>query len=429
MKKSARALALEILGKCEGADQYSNLALDTAIGRNGLEPSDRALLTLLVYGVIEKRITLDYYMTVLAKRPIKDIAPVVRNLLRLGLYQLAFMDRIPTHAAVNETVELAPKRARGFVNAVLRAFCRLEGEIELPSPESDPVRYLSVRYSFGEGIAELFLERFGMERAETLLASFCPQPPLTLRVNTLRTDRDTLLSALCNAGYDAVATEGCKTGITVRGNAPVRELPGFSEGHFFVQDTASQLCVEAVDAHAGMTVLDLCACPGSKSFGIALDMQNEGRVISCDLHQNKLSLVKSGAERLGISVIETQAGDAREERGEWRKIADRVLCDVPCSGFGVFAKKPELRYKDPTRSAQLPAIQRAILDTACAYVREGGLLIYSTCTLLPEENEGNVERFLASHPDFSLVRSRTLTPATDKTDGFFFAVMQRRGTV
>lgn len=429
MKKSARALALEILGKCEGADQYSNLALDAAIGRNGLEPSDRALLTVLVYGVIERRITLDYYMTVLAKRPIKDIAPAVRNLLRLGLYQLAFMDRIPTHAAVNETVELAPKRARGFVNAVLRAFCRLEGEIELPSPETDPVRYLSVRYSFGEGIAALFLGRFGMERAEKLLSSFCQQPPLTLRVNTLRTDRDTLLSTLCAAGYDASATEGCKTGITVRGNAPVRELPGFSEGHFFVQDTASQLCVEAVDAHAGMTVLDLCACPGSKSFGIALDMQNEGRVISCDLHQNKLSLVESGAERLGISVIETHAGDAREERTEWRKIADRVLCDVPCSGFGVFAKKPELRYKDPTRSAQLPEIQRAILDTACAYVREGGLLIYSTCTLLPEENEGNVERFLASHPDFSLVRSRTLTPDTDKTDGFFFAVMQRRDTV
>lgn len=425
MAKSARALAVEILGRCTGVDGYSNLALDTVIRRNDLNTADRALLTALVYGAIERQITLDYYISVLAKRSVDEIAPQIQNLLRVGLYQLAFMDRIPMHAAVNETVVLAPKRAKGFVNAIMRAYCRVGKEIALPKKEDDPIRYLSVRYSFAESICARFLEEFGLERTEVLLSSFSMQPPLTLRVNTLRTDRERFLKMLCEAGYDAKPTAESRAGIIIRGNAPVRELPGFEEGLFFVQDEASQLCVEAVEAKSGMTVLDLCACPGSKSFGMALDMQNEGAVFSCDLHQNKLSLVESGAERLGISMIKTSAGDARVLRPEWEELADRVLCDVPCSGFGVFAKKPELRYKDPAKSAQLPEIQANILKTAAKYVKSGGRLVYSTCTLLPQENEQNVERFLQEHPSFSLVRMRTLTPAEDATDGFFFAVLEK----
>ena len=193
-----------------------------------------------------------------------------------------------------------------------------------------------------------------------------------------------------------------------------------------MQDEASQLCVEALDAHAGMTVLDVCACPGSKSFGAAIDMENTGCVISCDLHQNKLSLVKSGAERLGISIIETEARDARMTNDAWLGQADRVLCDVPCSGFGVFAKKPELRYKDPAKSASLPDIQLAIAESACRYVKTGGLMVYSTCTLLPRENEENVARFLDRHPEFTLLQERTLFPDTDGTDGFYFAVMKKK---
>ncbi|MBQ9760822.1 MAG: 16S rRNA (cytosine(967)-C(5))-methyltransferase RsmB [Clostridia bacterium] len=425
MAKSARALAVEILGRCTSAEQYSNLALDTAIKRNDLAATDRALLTALVYGVIEKKLTLEYHISVLAKRPIGEIAPAVRILLSVGLYQLAYMDRIPTHAAVNETVELAPKRAKGFVNAIMRAYCRAEGKIELPDREQDLIRFLSVKYSFDERVCARFVEEFGAERAEALLASFGVQPPLTLRVNTLKITREELLERLAEQGFDAMPTKESRTGILVRGNAPVRELYGFAEGLFFVQDEASQLCTEAVGAEAGMTVLDLCACPGSKSFGIALDMKNEGRVCSCDLHENKLSLVRDGAARLGISIVETYARDARNTREEWIGRADRVLCDVPCSGFGVFAKKPELRYKDPERSRDLPAIQTNILRTAAGYVKRGGRLIYSTCTLLPQENEENVERFLREHPDFTLVRERTLTPLEDGTDGFYFAVLER----
>ena len=437
MAKTARALAVEVLARCTGEDRYSNLALDTVIRRNPLEASDRALLTALVYGVIEKQLTLDYYISVLAKRPIDEIAPQALTLLRLGLYQLAFMDRIPTHAAVNETVELAPRRVKGFVNAVLRAYGRANGQIELPHREDDPIFYLSVRYSFAQSVCAKFLEEFGEARAEELLASFSKQPPLTLRVNTLKTDRDAYLNTLLEAGYHAEPTRESRTGVCVFGNAPVRELPGFEEGLFYVQDEASQLCVEAVDAKEGMTVLDVCACPGSKSFGVAIGMENVGRLFACDLHENKLSLVRSGAERLGISIVETLARDARTLNEAWIGSADRVLCDVPCSGFGVLAKKPELRYKDPAESAPLPDIQLAILKNCSRYVKAGGVLVYSTCTVFPEENEENIKRFLESEPSFSLdgfefgtlrqgKETLSLYPDTHHTDGFFVARMIKK---
>ncbi|MBQ7335781.1 MAG: 16S rRNA (cytosine(967)-C(5))-methyltransferase RsmB [Clostridia bacterium] len=421
----ARKIAWDVLNQCDSSEKYSNLALDTAIKRASLTPADRSLLTALVYGVIEKQITLDACIDRLATRRDGEIAPNVRNLLRLGIYQMAFMDRIPDHAATNETVTLAPKRAKSFVNAVLRAFIRSGKTVPVPPREEDPIRYLSVKYSFCEALCEAFVAEFGMCRAEELFAAFGKQPPLTLRVNSLRITREELLNQLHTAGITAEPTRESPCGIHVLDRIPVTELNGFSEGLFFVQDEASQLCVNALDAREGMTVLDVCACPGSKSFGAAMDMQNCGRVIACDLHANKLSLVKSGAERLGISILQTEARDARTPNGAWIAQADRVLCDVPCSGFGVFAKKPELRYKDPAKSAALPDIQLAILKNASAYVRPGGRLVYSTCTLLSEENGHNVSRFLAADPSFSLVEERTLFPDIDGTDGFFYAVMER----
>ena len=254
--------------------------------------------------------------------------------------------------------------------------------------------------------------------------AFGKKPPVTLRVNTLLTDRESLMERIEGEGGRVRATPESPVGIHLEG-IPVTAAHGFDRGLFFVQDEASQLCVEALDARAGMQVLDACACPGSKSFGAAIDMKNTGRVVSCDLHANKLSLVRSGAARLGIDVVETVARDARELCEEWENSFDRVLCDVPCSGFGVFAKKPELRYKDVEKCKGLPKIQRDILETACRYVKEGGLLVYSTCTLLPEENEENIHAFLAAHSEFSCLRMRTLTPDVDETDGFFFAVLQR----
>lgn len=419
-----RTEALAVLNRCESAEQYSNIAIDTALSRSSFSAADRGLFTALVYGVIERRLTLDYRIGRLSSRPVEEIDLSTRNLLRMGIYQLAFMDRIPDHAAVNETVALATKRTKGFVNAVLRSFLRDGKKIPFPDAAKDPVGYLSVRYSFLPALCERFLSAFGFERTESLFSAFCKQPPLTLRTNTLRTSRDGLIARLQAEGYDASpALEGA-AGIRLP-SAPVTALPGFDTGDFFVQDEASQLCVKALDARQGMRVLDVCACPGSKSFGAAIDMQNAGEVISCDLHKNKLSLVERGAKRLGISILSTQARDARSPNPDWIGTFDRVLCDVPCSGFGVFAKKPELRYKDPTASNTLPDIQLAILQNASTYLKSGGLLVYSTCTLLPEENGQNVARFLASHPDFSLLSDRTLTPDLDGTDGFYFAVLKK----
>ena len=420
-----RKIAYDVLIKCASAEQYSNIALDTAIKRSDLTPQDRGLLTALVYGVIERQITLDAIIDNLCQRGSADVSPDARALLRLGLYQLAYLDRVPDHAAVNETVNMAGKRSRGFVNAILRAFIRSGKEIPIPGKEEDPIRYLSVKYSFCEGLCECFVAAFGLSRTEELFAAFGEHPDLTLRANTLRITREELIAKLDEQGIRALPTKESDTGIRVCDKSPVTELYGFSEGLFFVQDEASQLCVKALDAQAGMRVMDACACPGSKSFGAAIDMQNEGEVISCDLHKNKLSLVESGAARLGISILQTAERDARNTNEEWLGAFDRVLCDVPCSGFGVFAKKPELRYKDPSASAALPDIQLAILKSASQYVKIGGKLVYSTCTLLPSENEENVSRFLAENNSFELKEQRTLYPDVDGTDGFFYAVLER----
>ena len=420
-----RKIAYDVLVKCASAEQYSNIALDIAIKRSDLTPPDRGLLTTLVYGVIERQITLDAIIDSLTDRKSEEISPDARTLLRLGIYQLAYLDRVPDHAAVNETVNMAGKRRRGFVNAILRAFIRSGKEIPIPDKNADAVGYLSVKYSFCPALCRKFIDTFSLERAEELFAAFGETPDLTLRTNTLRVSREELIEKIGEQGIHALPTKESEVGIRVCDRSPVTELYGFSEGLFFVQDEASQLCVRALDAKPGMRVLDACACPGSKSFGAAIDMNNKGEVISCDLHRNKLSLVESGAARLGISILQTQERDARNTNEEWLGTFDRVLCDVPCSGFGVFAKKPELRYKDPAASAALPDIQLAILKSASQYLKVGGKLVYSTCTLLPAENDWNVARFLKNNDNFNLLDARTLYPDTDGTDGFFYAVMER----
>ena len=420
--ENARIIARDVLLRCEAANGYSNIALDTAIRRAELSDADRALLTVLVYGVLERRLTLDACIDALRTKGGEALSSEVRTALRLGIYQLAYLDRVPDHAAVNESVALVPKRARGVVNAILRAFLRSGKVLPCPDRETDAVGYLSVKYSFCREIAERFVAVFGMARTESLLSAFCREPHLTLRVNTLRISRDGLLAAFAARGIRAEAARESASGIYVTDKLPVTSLYGFEEGLFFVQDEASQLCVEALDARAGMQVLDTCACPGSKSFGMAISMENRGAVRACDLHRNKLSLVESGAARLGITTLTVEERDARLSPDAQY---DRVLCDVPCSGFGVFAKKPELRYKDPALSAALPEIQRGILEASARAVRVGGRLCYSTCTLLPEENGDVIARFLASHKNFTLLRERTLTPDVDGTDGFYFAVLEK----
>ena len=426
---TARETAFEVLTRCEKQGQYSNLALDAALKRGNLSQPDRALTTTLVYGVLERKLTLDHQIASLSSRPLDQISAAPLTALRLGLYQLAYLDRIPVHAAVNETVSLTDRKTSGFVNAILRSFLRRDRKLLYPNCEEDITSYFSIRYSVGKALCQRFLDAFGEEKTEAVLSAFENNPPLALRVNTLKSTREALLEQLRSNGYEAVPSAITPNGVLVYGNAPVTQLNGFSEGEFFVQDQASQICVEALDAHPLQRVLDTCACPGSKTFGIAINMENRGSLIACDLHASKLSLIRSGAERLGISMIEIQERDARAVTPQWETEDgqfDRILCDVPCSGFGVLAKKPELRYKDPKTSDTLPDIQLDILRNSFRCLKAGGKLVYSTCTVLPEENQMNLDRFLAETPDAILERAETFFPDTHGTDGFFVSVLTKQ---
>ena len=426
---TARELALDLLLKGEKTKQYSNIVLDNALKRSELSSADKGLVSALFYGVIERRITLDYQISALSSRDIRDIDPRTVNALRIGLYQLIYLDRIPHHAAINESVSLCTRKSAGFANAILRSFLR-KGGLTLPS-QDNTLEYISVAYSVDTPLLSRLLSIFGAEETEKLLSSINEAPPTTLRANTLLTDRESLISKIPSSA----PTKNAPNGIFVQGS--VRDIYGFDDGLFFVQDEASQICVEALGAKRGDIVMDICACPGSKSFGAAISMSNEGEIYSFDLHENKLSLVINGAERLKIDIIRTSACDGRHFLPEFEERADKIICDVPCSGFGVLAKKPELRYKNPEESASLPKIQRDILDNASKYLKRGGTLIYSTCTILPEENEENIKAFLKSHPDFALEEWRvgdivakdgmiTLLPHIHKTDGFFIAKLKRK---
>ncbi len=430
MTKTARALALDILLRCEAAGQYANLSLDSALKReSGLTGADKALCTALFYSVTEHRITLDHIIDGLASIAPSAIERQVRQILRLGLAQLLYFDRIPDHAAIDEAVEMTPKRSKGFVNAILRSFCRKGKTVRYPDATSEPLHYLSVRYSVPEALAEAFVRAYGLDRAEAILAAFENQSGVTVRVNTLRRTRAEFIDA-----FGGVPTDMAPNGVRFSDLSAVNAA--LSAGDCFVQDEASQICVEALGATAGDRVLDLCSAPGSKSFGAALCMGDKGEIKSFDLHENKISLIRRGAEALGLSCITAAAGDARAADPKDLGLFDRVICDVPCSGYGVLAKKPDIRYKDFSQAAGLVPIQAAILNNAARLVKEGGTLVYSTCTLLPEENEEQINAFLKVHTDFVLSPFEvgdlhadgmlTLAPDTHGTDGFFVAKLCKR---
>lgn len=437
--ESARGIAYKILVDAAKRSTFSNIALDRELSKCELSAADRGLVTAIVMGATERALTLDAIIDSLASRP-SDIETDVRVLLRMGIYQIEYLDRIPDHAAVNETVDLAPRRIRGFVNAILRSFLRAreKGIIDslFPSRENDALGYLSLKYSFPRDVCREFLYIYGLERTEKIFEMFNRAPRMTLRVNTLKTSRADYAKRLdeCEIAYEL--SDRLSDAILLD-SVSFSSLPGADEGYFFVQDEASQICVEALGAEAGDLVIDTCSCPGSKSFGTAIRMKNIGEIHSFDLHKSKLSLIEKGAERLGINIIRVAERDGRKPDEELFGQADKVLCDVPCSGLGVIAKKPEIRYKSVEEFSRLPEIQYDILSASANYVKRGGYLVYSTCTVLPRENEDNVRRFLSEHSEFEavdfLVGNRqsvggmlSLSPDLDLTDGFFVAKMKRK---
>ena len=428
-KTNARRVALDVIEKIESAGQYSNIALDTALKRNDLSPSDKGLVTALVYGTVENKIKFDYIIDGMATIPPSKIERTTRNILRMALYQLTSLEKIPAHAAINEAVNLTSKRSKGFVNALLRNFVRREMKFELPE---DPIERISVKHSVPAELCRAIISDYGAERAENIISGLLRTRGLNLRVNTLKISREELLLKLAESGFSAVVSELSPFGIELEESAPLDRIPGFEEGLWYVQDIASQLTSYILDPKSGERVIDCCACPGGKSFSAAISMGNVGEIYSFDLHENKLSLIEKSAERLGVSIIKTAAADGRAGVEELFGTADRVICDVPCSGYGVIAKKPEIRYKKLSESARLPEIQLAIAQTAVKYLKKGGVMVYSSCTLLKKENEEVVRELLLRHPelkslDFSAggLASEdgmlTFLPDRLECDGFFAA--------
>ena len=421
---NARKAAFTSLLRCEKAGKYTNLELDSAIKKYSLDENERSLFTALVYGVTEKIITLDYVISLFSSLPQNKIAPAVRVILRMGIYQLLFLDRIPDHAAVGESVELAKtyvRSAAGFVNAILRRTVRERGNITYPD--------IPTQVGIRNDLYNMWCEQYGGECADKIALSLENKTYMCLHANTLRITADELICEIeCESRIGGLAPD-C---VELCENMPVTDFAPLEDGLCFVQDQASAYTASLVGARPGMTVIDTCACPGGKSFAMAMDMQNEGKLYSFDLHCNKLSLITGGAERLGIKIIETAERDGRSPGENLLGKADRVLCDVPCSGFGVLRKKPDLRAKPVSEAEHLPEIQYEILCASSGYLKSGGVLVYSTCTLNKHENEEVIGRFLDSHSDFEPYpfygenHTRTIFPYEYSTDGFFASRIRKK---
>lgn len=438
--KNARDAALETLLQTSRGG-WSDGSLKRTVQRAGLDSRDAALCSRLVYGVVQNRALLDYYIDHWCSQRASHLEPVVAYILRLGVYQILFMDKIPDRAAVNEAVEQVKRwgrpRAAGMANAVLRK-CVASKNALPPLRGKDDVDRLALQYSHPRWLVERLIKLLGREEAEQLLALHNQPVPTTIQTNPLKTTPAALRQELEAAGVEVTShpwLEGC---FTVTGTGDLEKLPAFTEGRCTVQDAAARLVslAAAPDEHA--RVLDVCAAPGGKSFALAMDMADGGDILSCDIHPHKLKLIESGAQRLGLRSIRTALADGREEHAAWLDQADLVVADVPCSGLGIIRKKPDIRYKDPRELAELPAVQSAILNNAATYVRPGGVLVYSTCTVLPEENEGVTAAFLDTHPDFTMepfslphpiggcCGQLTLWPQRWGTDGFYICRMRRK---
>ena len=436
--RTARDLALSALLKMDKQGAYSNLTFDGMLSSSPLPPRDRDFAAKLFYGVLETKITLDHIIANYSTMKPEKIAPDVRNILRLGLYQMKYLD-LGDYAAVNESVNLVKlrgkKSASGFVNAILRAFLRDGKNIPLPG---DPDERLSVRFSCPVWLVRSFAKEYGREAAERILESHSGRPPLTLRVNTLKTSAAELCALFQHEGIEAIEHPQEKACVEVLGGGALTDTKAFADGLFHVQDISSQLCARTVASYAPRTVLDVCAAPGGKTFTIAEELDDTARVTACDLHKKRVGLIKQGAARLGlrsVDAIESDASNTNDRFGQF----DAVLCDVPCSGFGVIRRKPEIKYKPEESLQGLPAIQGNILQTSACYVKEGGMLIYSTCTIAKRENEQVVDEFLRRNPAFvpaklpgflhqwvpDAVSRVTFLPGVHNSDGFFLAVFQK----
>ena len=434
----ARLTAAKLLLKMENSDSYSNILLDSALSESGLSERDRAFAAALFYGVTERKMTLDFIIKQYSSVEFEKIESEALAVLRMGIYQMLYMDSVPDSAAVNESVKLCKKLrlfgASGFVNGLLRSLARNGKQVDYSGLET--AERLSIEYSCPRWIAEKWTREYGEENAVKALKASIGAPPIYARVNTTKISDEDLVKLLKKEGIKATVNPRLAGCIRLEKTGDIEQSEAFKQGLFHVQDVSSQLCCLTLKPIVNETVLDICAAPGGKSFTMAELMGNNGKVIGMDLYEQRTGLIASGAERLGLRIVEARVNNAARFNEELPQ-ADRVLCDVPCSGLGVIRRKPEIKYKSEADFEELPRLQKAILDVSARYVKPGGTLVYSTCTLSRAENDEVAQEFAATHPEFSPIVQpipysgaenspmRTFFPEEDGGDGFFTASFRR----
>lgn len=434
----ARLTAVKLLLKMESSASYSNILLDSALSEQGLSEREKAFAAALFYGVTERKLTLDYIIEQNSRIPFKKLEKEAVAVLRAGYYQLLYMPSVPESAAVNESVKLCRKLkafgAEGFVNGMLRSFIRNGKQISFEG--LDEVKTLSLKYSCPEWIAAKWLREYGEENAIRSMEASLGAPPLYARVNSTKITDDELVNLLKKEHVKAERNPRLNGCIKLEKAGEIEQLDAFKAGLFHVQDVSSQLCCLTLRPIVNETVIDICAAPGGKTFTMAELMGNNGRLLSLDLYDARVNLIAEGAKRLGLRIVEPRQNNA-VKFSEELPLADRVLCDVPCSGLGVIRRKPEIKYKTEEEFEELPRLQRAILEVSSRYVKEGGTLVYSTCTLSRAENDEVAADFAEKHPEFSPIvqtipydsaensPTRTFFPEKDGGDGFFTASFRR----
>ncbi len=426
---NAREVVLKGLYRVEMESAYTNQVLKEILAGDDVAAVDRGFVTELLTGVVRHRLRLDYVIEKFSKIKLKKLSPWVHQILRMGIYQILFLERVPDSAACNESVKLARRYAnggaQGFINGMLRTIVREKENI--PLPQENPER-LSVEYSCPVWLTEKLIQQYGAETTEKILISSHEKYPVSLRVNQLKATADILQERLKKEGITSLLDEGNSHRILVEGALNVNQSPAYQEGLYTIQNSSSMTAVELLDPQPGETVLDLCAAPGGKSAYMAERMENQGKVFSFDIYPHKTKLIQKSAQRLGISIVEVAVQDATEVMDRWVGKADRVLADVPCSGIGVIHKKPDIKWHRTLEDVEeLCKIQKRILQNAAKYLKPEGVLVYSTCTILQEENQDQVAEFLKDNPDFVLEEERLLFTHETGGSGFYIAKLIRKG--
>lgn len=437
-----RRLAVQALLQINRDGAYANIVLQQMLTEHKLSDIDRRFFTELVYGVVRRRNYLDAIIAALAKRPLRKLSSIVVEILRLGLYQLIYMDKVPDSAAVNESVKLAKKMARGldgFVNGVLRNFLRNRDSYSIDELAKDEVERLAYIYNQPVWLLDLWLKTYGETETIGLCTWFNERPRLTARINTLKTSVADGMSALEKAGWLTEATGKLPEAVHITHHTgSLESAPIVKAGLITFTDEASMAVDYVVDPKPGEKVLDCCAAPGGKTMHLAARMNNEGQIVADDIHEHKLGLMEANAKRLGVTIADFNLQDATKLPQTWYNQFDKVLVDAPCSGLGILQRKLDMRWhKTPESLTELPKLQQQIIETAAKTVKPGGVLVYSTCTINRAENEGVVEAFLKANDNFELEDASsflpfetegpmvTLWPHRDEMDGFFIARLRK----